>query len=163
MRCTGYTSDTPTRFSIALYGPSYWMVARPCLKRGYRRVLSTRVNADFRLDRPSNIILTSFCVAWTANVWVRKRYPRFFANFIYVIRWAVPRLAIVSTMFGRLTLDFFASVPLLTRQHRFKRWQLMPFSRSSHPALVQQSGGAIRQSIPSIVDLDRKAVRRNGF
>lgn len=68
-------------------GQLFWMVVRPCLRRE-REVLAIMLGPKLIClpCRPSNIILTSFCVAWTANVWLRKRYPRFFTNFIYVIR-----------------------------------------------------------------------------
>ncbi|KAJ9099235.1 hypothetical protein QFC21_004115 [Naganishia friedmannii] len=34
---------------------------------------------------PANVIATSFIVAYAANVWLVKRYPDFFKNFIYVV------------------------------------------------------------------------------
>lgn len=38
------------------------------------------------LHSPANVIATSFAVAYAANVFLVKRYPEFFKNFIYVVR-----------------------------------------------------------------------------
>jgi hypothetical protein len=45
---------------------------------------------DRHLHRPANVIATSFIVAYAANVVLVKRYPEFFKNFIYVVRYVLP-------------------------------------------------------------------------
>ncbi|KAJ9103316.1 hypothetical protein QFC20_004793 [Naganishia adeliensis] len=44
---------------------------------------------------PANVIATSFGVAYAANVFLVKRYPEFFKNFIYVVRYVFGLLHII--------------------------------------------------------------------
>ncbi|KAJ9116430.1 hypothetical protein QFC22_004872 [Naganishia vaughanmartiniae] len=55
---------------------------------------------------PANVIATSFIVAYAANVWLVKRYPDFFKNFIYVVSSALD----AGTSLNALTAYAFFSV-----------------------------------------------------